>query len=126
MRELRFYVGGIGLLILIELLNRKVFVLNGYQYFLLGGLLDISFCFYDVEGSFFGIIIIFVVKLLRSVSICFVFSFGGEEDFYYGYVMWFENDSLYVKVSNSRYEWVVFIFSVKMEEFIYIQMMWSL
>lgn len=126
MRELRFYVGGVGLLILIELLNRKVFVLNGYQYFLLGGLLDISFCFYDVEGSFFGIIIIFVVKLLRSVSICFVFSFGGEKVFYYGYVMWFENDSLYVKVSNSRYEWVVFIFSVKMEEFIYIQMMWSL
>lgn len=73
-----------------------------------------------MEGSFFGIIIIFVVKLLRSVSICFVFSFGGEDVFYYGYVMWFENDSLYVKVSNSRYEWVVFFFSVKMEKFIYI------
>lgn len=40
--------------------------------------------------------------------------------------MWLEIDSLYAKASNSRHEWVVSTSCVKMEEFIHIQMMWSL
>lgn len=125
-RESRLYVGGTGLPTLTESLNWKALVLNGYQYLSLGGLLDTSSCFHDVEGSPFGITITLVVKLSRSASTCFVFSSGGEKVSHYGYAMWLENDSLYAKASNSRHEWVVSTSSVKMEEFIHIQMMWSL
>lgn len=127
MKDFKVLVGGIGyLVIIIGFLGGKVFVLDGNQYLLMGDLVNIFICFGDVEKNLFGIIINFDVRLIRSVSICFVFSIGGEEVFYYGYVIWFENDSLYVRVSNSRYEWFVFIFSVQMDEFICIQMMWSL
>lgn len=125
-RESRLFIGGTGLPTLAESLNRKALVLNGYQYLSLGGLLDTSTCFGDEEGSSLGIAITLVVKLSRSASTCFVFSSGGEDVSHYGYAMWLENDSLYVKASNSRHEWVVSPSSVKMEKFIHIQMMWSL
>lgn len=101
-------------------------MLNGYQYLSLGGLLNTSTCFGDVEGSPFGITITLDVRLSRSASTCFVFSSDGEEVSHYGYAMWLDNDSLYAKASNSRQELLVSTFSVKMDELIHIQMMWSL
>lgn len=79
-----------------------------------------------MERSPFGITITLDFKLSRSASTCFVFSSDGEEVFHYGYAMWLENDSLYAKASNSRHEQVVSTSSVMMDEFIHIDMMWSL
>lgn len=104
----------------------KALVLDGNQYLSMGDLVKTSTCFGDAEKTPLGITINLDVRLTRSASTCFVFSTGGEEVSHYGYAIWLENDSLYARASNSRHEWSVSISSVQMDEFIRIQMMWSL
>nr|XP_034327587.1 uncharacterized protein LOC105328884 [Crassostrea gigas] len=104
----------------------KALVLDGNQYLSMGDLVNTPTCFGDAEKNPLGITINLDVRLTRSASTCFVFSTGGEEVSHYGYAIWLENDSLYARASNRRHEWSVSISSVQMNEFIRIQMMWSL
>lgn len=77
----------------------------------------INFCFGDVERCGKGVIIRFNLKFKKYSFKCYVFSNGGEEAINYGYVMWFENNKFYIRISNKKFEWIIFILFIKVEEF---------
>ncbi|XP_062619832.1 von Willebrand factor D and EGF domain-containing protein-like, partial [Saccostrea cucullata] len=99
-------------------------ILDGRQYLAFGDLTNV--CFGDIAKSSLGITITFNVRLMTNTHTCFLLSNGGDDDQYYGYAIWFGNNRLYARVSNKWSEWVTSMSSVKLEEFMTVEMSWSL
>lgn len=118
-------IGGTGTPLLIPgFSGGNAISLDGNQFLSYGDLTDS--CFGDVERCGKGVTIRFNLKLKKHSSKCYVFSNGGEEATNYGYAMWFENNKLYTRTSNKKSEWTISTSYVKVEEFMQVEMSWSL